>query len=411
MSSGRRPSGSHSPSAWRSLSMSKKRAPPSVSFVFAEPEQGAPLQSAAAKLPPAAYNNDNIMRKRDRLESTSTIRDDDKDSASISGASMKRLRVETQAAVSVDSLPSVQDATPDASAVSVDSLQCVQDATQSAPDAYRTAQWEGLVTETSKSTSPNVALAPTQTLNIPFPSTQSTKSSTTPKPSPSSSSWFGSLSRPMGKDSAPKVLSLDEGPNKDDARSEGQSVPAIDTSISQVPAEPKPAAAIPDTEPPHCPPQQIPVQSQAQRGWFSPSPSAPTPPAPRPPVSPTALSSPNSHSHSNSVASIPSSIDEEVPKLSVLTPPNTPGPVNVMQNAGGGGGSSKLSSLNPSTGRFMLSIPLLGRPKIPLDQAVAVVAAGGSQKGKSDDTAQGTGAYYRNYSTYVWLAYASLIRN
>ncbi|KIM74736.1 hypothetical protein PILCRDRAFT_827946, partial [Piloderma croceum F 1598] len=92
----------------------------------------------------------------------------------------------------------------------------------------------------------------------------------------------------------------------------------------------------------------------------------------------------------NSVASIPSSIDEEVPKLSVLTPPNTPGPVNVMQNAGGGGGSSKLSSLNPSTGRFTLSIPLLGRPKIPLDRAVAVVAAGGSQKGKSDDTAQGT---------------------
>jgi hypothetical protein len=90
------------------------------------------------------------------------------------------------------------------------------------------------------------------------------------------------------------------------------------------------------------------------------------------------------------VASIPSSIDEEVPKLSVLTPPNTPGPVNVMQNAGSG--SSKLSSLNPSTSRFMLSIPLLGRPKMPLDQAVAVVAAGSNQKGKSDDAVQVTGA-------------------
>jgi hypothetical protein len=358
--------------------MSKRRAPPSVSFVFAEPEQGAPLQSAATKLPPAAYNNDNIMRKRERLESTSTLRDDDKDSASISGASIKRIRVGTQAGASVDSLQSAQDATQ----------------SPPEPEPYRTAQWEGLVTETPKSTSPDVALPPTQTLNIPFPTT---KSSTAPKPSPTGSSWFRSLSMSKGMDSAPKVISLDEGPNKDDVRSEGQPVPAADAIVSQTPAEPKPAAATPDTEPPaHYPPQQIPVQSQAHRGWFSPSPSSPTPPPPppksRPSVSPITPRPPNSHSHSTSVASIPSSIDEEVPKLSVLTPPNTPGPVNVMQNAGEG--SSKLSSLNPSTSRFMLSIPLLGRPKIPLDRAVAVVVAGGSQKGQSDETVQGTGTHY-----------------
>lgn len=44
-----------------------------------------------------------------------------------------------------------------------------------------------------------------------------------------------------------------------------------------------------------------------------------------------------------------------------------------------------LSSLNPSTSRFTLSIPLLGRPKIPLDKAVAVA----QQDGKVDASTNG----------------------
>jgi hypothetical protein len=97
------------------------------------------------------------------------------------------------------------------------------------------------------------------------------------------------------------------------------------------------------------------------------------------------------------MASIPSSLDEEVPKLAVAaaaTPPNTPGPASVMQQHHTGGSSAKLSSLNPSTSRFTLSIPLLGRPKMPLDQAVAVVVAEDGRKGGGGDRAvQVTGMY------------------
>lgn len=31
---------------------------------------------------------------------------------------------------------------------------------------------------------------------------------------------------------------------------------------------------------------------------------------------------------------------------------------------------ARLSDLNPSTSRFMLSMPLLGRPKVPLGEAI-----------------------------------------
>jgi hypothetical protein len=351
--------------------MSKKRAPASVSLIFAEPEQGAPLESAAAKLPPAAYNKDITMRKRDRLDSASTVRDDHKDSVSVSGGSIKRLR---QADASVDSLQSTHEP---------------QYASVSAPDVL---QSEGLTTEPLAQPNPvsypNHHL-PTDPPSIPFPSAESARPTPMPKPSPSGSFW--SLSRPRGRDIPPDTLMHGEG-KKEDGLVEDQVLPA-DANALQPIAQPAPTHTTPEPEP-QCssPQQQIPAQRQPLRGWFSSLASTSTLTVSRPPLSPTSTKSPNSHSHSNSIASIPSSIDEEVPRLSVVTPPNTPGPASVTQNSSGS--TAKLSSLNPSTSRFTLSIPLLGRPKIPLEQVVAVVVAEDRQMSEPDQAVRGSGAYY-----------------
>lgn len=74
------------------------------------------------------------------------------------------------------------------------------------------------------------------------------------------------------------------------------------------------------------------------------------------------------------------SLDDAVPKLAVLTPANTPQPPSVLHNAA----DNSLSSLNPSNSRFTLGLPLLGRPKVPLDQVVKAVAVGGDEARKSN---------------------------
>ncbi|EIW74973.1 hypothetical protein CONPUDRAFT_132566 [Coniophora puteana RWD-64-598 SS2] len=91
------------------------------------------------------------------------------------------------------------------------------------------------------------------------------------------------------------------------------------------------------------------------------------------------------HSSRPSIISIPSSVDEEVPVLSPsvhFPPPTIGGPPTIThgqeESEGSGGGRRRTQSthtLNPSTSRFMLSIPLLGRPKVPLDKAVAAAQA------------------------------------
>ena len=57
------------------------------------------------------------------------------------------------------------------------------------------------------------------------------------------------------------------------------------------------------------------------------------------------------------------------------------------------GRKPSVSSLNPSTSRFTLRLPLLGRPKIPLEQAVASAQAedvrGSSGSGSGDVVKQG----------------------
>lgn len=378
MSSGRRPNGTGSPSAWRSISASKKTAPTSVSLVFAEPEPGAPLQSAAAKLPPVAYTNDHMLRKRDRFNSTSTLRDDQKDTISISEGSLKRPRTESgasQATASADTVQSCQ-------------VSSEQSIAQSASDTHQISQSNGLA-ETSHqalmppNTTPDFTLkVPTETLNVPFPSRESIKSSTTPKTSPTGRSWFGSLSRSKGKD---KAVILSDEPANYFATSDIQASPADATSSQASSHNVLCATAVqPEllvTDPLKHPSQQMP-QRQTTFGWFAGSPTRSTS-ITRPPLSPT---SPHSHSRADSKSSIPSSVDEEVPKLTVITPLNTSHPISVMQN--GVGSNFNLSSLNPSSSRFTLSIPLLGRAKMPLDKAAAVPVpvAGDDRAGDKNGT-------------------------
>lgn len=67
--------------------------------------------------------------------------------------------------------------------------------------------------------------------------------------------------------------------------------------------------------------------------------------------------------------SVPSSLDDSVPVVSSFSPPSpTAVPARARERT-----LSNLSSLNPSSSRFILSMPLLGRPKLPLDQVVAQV--------------------------------------
>lgn len=77
--------------------------------------------------------------------------------------------------------------------------------------------------------------------------------------------------------------------------------------------------------------------------------------------------SPAGHRSRPDTASVLSPLDEDVPKTSpVKLSPATPSAVLQSSDA-----SQSTLTLNHSTSRFTLSIPLLGRPKLPLEQTVA----------------------------------------
>ncbi|KAF8060266.1 hypothetical protein FPV67DRAFT_338410 [Lyophyllum atratum] len=248
--------------------------------------------------------------------------------------------------------------------------------------------------------------------SVPFPTT----AEPTPTSTPRKSSWFGSLSRAKGKQNAAKLNiktsssseQLSTSQPQHDAPLASTSVPSYTTqpmvesptSTSPPPltptsaaspssrplpipaAFPAPATSIASTSvsptpapaPTDFPPPQ--PQTPVRRSWFTSSPS----PAPRPELHGPQTSASNS---------IPSSIDEEVPALSVVTPPSSSPPTSPSiisspsTQSNGGTGRARLSSLNPSTSRFTLSIPLLGRAKMPLETAVAVAQSEEAKNGTS----------------------------
>ncbi|RPD58648.1 hypothetical protein L226DRAFT_466538 [Lentinus tigrinus ALCF2SS1-7] len=93
---------------------------------------------------------------------------------------------------------------------------------------------------------------------------------------------------------------------------------------------------------------------------------------------PVQYSPPNQRLNSNATSI--SSIDEEVPKprctgIDGSTPIISPQAIVESQDQKTADRKPSISSLNPTTSRFTLRLPLLGRPKVPLDQAVASAQA------------------------------------
>ncbi|KAF8264922.1 hypothetical protein EI94DRAFT_1737298 [Lactarius quietus] len=130
------------------------------------------------------------------------------------------------------------------------------------------------------------------------------------------------------------------------------------------PTPPKPELSKVEGKPP---PASESVPIPTSRKWFSPVSSLQS----RSPDAETRTTSPLAVTQTG-VASptTPASIDDQVPKLPSAGPQSESVAPSVLVSSDT---SQNLSALNPSTSRFALSIPFLGRPKVPLDRAAVSV--------------------------------------
>jgi hypothetical protein len=372
-SSSRRSSRSQIPSSWRSASTSS--SPARISLVFASPQQGSPLASATTKLPRRRHGDtaslfEPMSKKRDRGNSISTQHSAVTTDGIVIEGPGKRPRVganDSQANASTNTTQYQGSSEDDCS-----------------PQKPLLDESQRPSSHNSKSRESSI---------VPFPSADSSGRELSSKLSPGRSTWFGSLGRARGREKIAKMKeepeSVNTGELSDIKMAENSlpnPLPGQPTTV-ELPQPPRPGVeahspvSVPtpinttttSNESPPSLPQAIPSKQQPKRSWFS---SSPTTSSQRPPMSPPIPST----------TSIPCSIDEEVPMLRHTpadsspssSPPNMSPPL--VQSNDGTGGRARLSSLNPSTSRFTLSIPLLGRPKIPLDQAVAVAQWEGISK-------------------------------
>ncbi|KAH9913212.1 uncharacterized protein B0H18DRAFT_1153679 [Fomitopsis serialis] len=341
--SSRRSSHSTHPPRWRrTISATKSQQPASISLVYAQPEQGSKLRSAIDQLPAHALDDNSssssiMSKKRERLSSTSTAgRETD-----IGEGDVDRKRTRTQSAAAQHLSPALIPP-PEEEAVQIlpiddaDSPTAPSDALTSPPPTT------GLSTET----------AAVSTEAVPFPSSERE-----PKQLSTRSSWFGSLSRARGKDTV----------RSEETQSRPTAEDALKLDLDKVNEQPR-------TEP---------VSSQG--GQKDPSAESDTArpqsiTMPRPPVQASqATPSPSSPGlptiSASGIGASPSlmSVDEEVPRARLATdsPPMEMLHAQVQpQDDLSMGRKPSMSDLNPSTSRFTLRIPLLGRPKVPLQQAV-----------------------------------------
>ncbi|KAI0061334.1 hypothetical protein BV25DRAFT_1886938 [Artomyces pyxidatus] len=205
-----------------------------------------------------------------------------------------------------------------------------------------------------------------QPLPTPSPPSDQDISTVSPSKAPSTSNasrsgWFSSLSRASGKKQGDTALPHAESErqrNDPEPRSTApEELPTVPVTNIVPPTPPRPEPTQGAAEPS----SSIPISIPVKRTWFSPASSvkqAQTPPTAQSPP-PTGVASPLT----------PSSIDEEVPALSTAEPPSVTSSVAATE------GNPNLSSLNPSQSRFALTIPFLGRPKVPLEQALASAKA------------------------------------
>jgi hypothetical protein len=351
MSSSRRSStrskGILTPPVWRSMTASKQSTP-CVSLISAEPEQGAPLASAITNLPAPRVSD---------------------------GPTSDMLLTERPSGILQDPVPpdpDVKGNLSDLAATSLPTAEARRGQSDVAPlQGNPKVASDSFANVSSPEQMAMVSAEVISPTEVPPPTPSSLSTSQSSQSSPRRTTWFGSLSRSKGKEKASALVEAHGGKAKDEGTCRSNSeTPVIDTTpipsnfSSPMDAEAPTAAqaagetAVNDSESLHSQPQTISQQTQTQtRGWLS---SSAPPTTPKSPI-PLDLSS----------ASVTSSLDEELPELR----PPLPVPIQAIVNSDDAD-RRRLSSLNSSTSRFILSIPLLGRPKIPLDQVVAVSMAG-----------------------------------
>ncbi|KAI0945874.1 hypothetical protein AcV7_009996 [Taiwanofungus camphoratus] len=355
---------------WRSSSTLKKQQPAtSLSLVVAQPEQGSPLRSAVDHLPVIKLGDSDsvssiMSKKRERFQSTSTVaRGSDLEAEEANRKRSKVGSVVSQQHEVVISLPSDE------------SIQA---------EETEQPQYNSPVTESLR-TSSGLTLSgdPTPTQSVPFPISEPHKVSNQIKPSPSRLSWFGSLSRTKGRDQSFQT------------EDSSQVMPAGEISVSSEPRaivhhqcfnqESQPSNVNNEMDgklilKSDIGPQQLQsgsMQASTQsRQVISAANSTDLPS--------TSLSGPSqiregmSPVGSSSIVVSPSvsSVDEEVPRprlVSSNSPAMPSGPAVLhSQDDRAIGKKPSITSLNPSTSRFSLRLPLLGRSKVPLQEVVHV---------------------------------------
>ncbi|GLB45672.1 hypothetical protein LshimejAT787_2600050 [Lyophyllum shimeji] len=375
------------PGVWRTVSISKISAATSLTYVFAEPEQGSPLAPAASKLPAASSSRS--ITNINTAESSSRL---------CSRGSMSSLPGRGANDGESQGLESREHAVVTTRGSSSSSPQA---STSTTPMPLAEPQQTSDAESTRTIGAPSIAVTTVDAggnpSSIPFPSAERT----TAKHSPRKSSWFGSLSRGKGKDKAAKIDLRAPTPSENTStptsppteplsaaspasqpsattveapapQSASPTPPAASSEPSSTPVTPAPppespvpaTQSAPSAQTPSIDISPPPPQTPPRRSWFYSSIQAsPSSPAPRAEI--PASQPPSSHS-------IPSSIDEEVPALSTVTPPTSlPASPSIVTSPSiqsqneGGSGRARLSSLNPTTSRYTLSIPLFGRPKGP----------------------------------------------
>ncbi|KAI5117815.1 hypothetical protein M0805_004945 [Coniferiporia weirii] len=330
-----------------SLAVPRKTAQvPSVSFVYAEPEQSSPPSgSAAARLSPRvslqtiqAKDIEEEDPKNPEEGETVTGKQMDVD-GSVEGASEVR---ETRAADSASELRiqdtqqqiRVQASLPTRSWFPFRQTPSKRSLTVSGGTQSTSSPADAPLTESPKIIPEQLTISPEaveETMHAPHTppipiKLQGEGSRGDGYPAPSQG-WFGSLSKTQGK-----VTQL--SPDKNQA--------VIDSDCDQLSHK---VCTNTDTRASSIEPQQ----TSGHSIWFTPQ-------------------NPSS-SQADRVPSTPSSLD-------VKTPTESGSPPHAKQMPELGLISShrpeaKLSALNPSSSRFTLSMPLLGRPKVPLSTVIS----------------------------------------
>ncbi|KAK0475873.1 hypothetical protein IW261DRAFT_1493422 [Armillaria novae-zelandiae] len=379
------------PPSWRTLSLSKGTAAVRVSLVHAEPERGlGAFGSAIDGLPSSPKRNGRLSRdigaavagpsglSYEQKNSPSSPQESDTEEMKVKlPTNSPTPTPSTSETVAPPTAAGNDQAPPPAATIETDASTSTLG---TSPEAQPENTLEPHAGDDDTPPEAITVPAPAQSVGtIPFPTIPS---------SPPRTSWFGSLGRSRGREKAKESRvfvesnlreassGIDEDSVMHDSSHEQQDCDAKD--VPEPPKieedEPQPLtvpemepSAVPTPSPPQpMPSQPVDAATASRRSWFGASVSA-SPPSAR---------------------SIPSSIDEDVPALSTSplrpeSPPKRPRVESVSD-----GKRARLDSLNPSSSRFTISIPLLGRPKVPLEEAMASAPAvmDHTQAGEPDGT-------------------------